>query len=71
MNTYRELETTCRIQLPQLASFLGQLSPKLLEKQLQEQLPLKLLTILLPHHLPAGVLVYSINQLMEYFKVKR
>ena len=68
MNTYRELETMTRIALPQLSSYLSQLSPKLLAKLLNEQLPPRLLAVLLPH-LPAGVIVYSVKQLLEYFQV--
>ena len=57
-----------RIALPQLSSYMTQLSPKLLAKLLSEQLPPRLLAVLLPH-LPAGVLVYSVKQLLEFFQV--
>jgi len=67
MNTYRELQTTCRYFLPQLSRFLSQLSPKLLDKTLKEQLPEQLIANLMPT-LPGGVIVYSVNQLQEYFK---
>jgi len=69
MNTYRELQTSCNTFLPVLSAFLNRLSPKLLENSLKEQLPNKLLETLLPH-LPGGIIVYSINQFLEYFKAR-
>lgn len=68
VDTYRELETTSRSFLPQLSLFLDQLSVKKLEAVCCEQLPSVLVVQLLPP-LPAGVIVYSINQLVEYFQV--
>jgi len=67
VDTYRELETTSRSFLPQLSLFLDQLSVKKLEAVCCEQLPSVLVVQLLPP-LPAGVIVYSINQLVEYFQ---
>ena len=69
MNNYRELETTCRTFLPPLTRFLAQLSPKLLETAVTEQLPTQLLVSLLPL-LPGGVVVYSVTQLIEYLNVR-
>ncbi|XP_023344467.1 thyroid adenoma-associated protein [Eurytemora carolleeae] len=68
MNSFRELEITCTTLLTPLTAFIQQLSPKLLHKAVTEQLPVNLLVILLPH-LPGGVIVYSVQQLLEYCKV--
>jgi len=67
MNTYRELQSTCKVFLPPMTAFLNRLSPKLLENSLKEQLSDKLLASLLPH-LPGGIIVYSVNQFLEYFR---
>merc|ERR1711915_1103722 len=67
MNTYRELESTCKSFLPSISKFLTQLSPKMIDSALKEQLPESLLGYLLPL-LPGGVIVYSINELVEYFQ---
>lgn len=69
MNSFRELEITCTTLLTPLTAFIQQLSPKLLHKAVTEQLPVNLLVILLPH-LPGGVIVYSVQQLLEYCKVR-
>ena len=69
MNTYRELETTCKIFLPLAEAFMRSLSPKLLERTAAEQLPSQLIAKLLPC-LPGSVVVYSLEQLAAYVKVK-
>ena len=68
MNTYRELETTCKIFLPMAESFLRSFSPKMLERTATEQLPSQLIAKLLPC-LPGSVVIYSLEQLAAYVKV--
>jgi len=68
-NEYREGMIIARSSLSVLTSFLAQLSPKLRTQALEEQLPGELLLNLVPL-LPGGIMVYSVTQLLDYFKVE-